>query len=161
MSGFHTETPTPRQKASVVVPDPSVLDWSEITVGDTLGPYIYDVSAEVVRQFRDAVDDHELLHVSGEEVAPPALLTFPFLQLIETWRAPRSGTVHASQEFEFLAAVRVGARLTVTGVLVGMYLRRNRRLFQVDAKAVDERGVEVARSVTLGVYPDVDVPTKP
>lgn len=139
------------------VPGRSVLDWAALTVGEALGPYVYDVTPQVVAGLRDAVGDHELEQVDGQDVAPPALLTFPFLQLVETWYAPRPGTVHASQEFELLAPLRVGAQLTVTGVLTAMYLRRGRRFFQVEAVAVDDRAVEVARSVTLVVYPEVDV----
>lgn len=138
-----------------------MLDWDTLTVGDVLGPFVYDVSADRTRRLRAAIHDHTLERIGGVEVAPPALLTFAFVQLVETWRAPRPGTVHASQELELLAPVRVGALLTVTGVLVAMYLRRGRRFFQIEASAVDDRTVEVARSVTLVVYPEVDVGAQP
>lgn len=135
----------------------TMLTWELLTVGEHLGPYRYVVDPDVVRGFREAIGDSELLELDGELLAPPALLTFPFLQLVETWYAPRPGTVHARQDFELLAPLRVGAELTVTGVLTSMHLRRGRRYYEVQASASDERGVEVARSTTLGVYPDVDV----
>ena len=135
----------------------TMLTWELLTVGERLGPYHYACTPDVVARFRDAVDDHELEELDGVALAPPALLTFPFLQLVETWYAPRPGTVHARQEFTLLAPLRVGAELTVTGVLTSMHLRRGRRYYEVQASASDERGVEVARSTTLGIYPDVDV----
>ena len=54
--------------------------------------------------------------------------------------------------------MRVGARLTVTGVLVEMSLKRGRRYFTVASTVVDDRGVEVARGRSVALYPDADVP---
>lgn len=125
-----------------------------MTVGERFGPFRYEVSEDLVRRYRLAVDDHELEVVDGEPVAPPALLTFPALQLIEDSYAPRPGGIHAQQDFEFLAPIRVGAVLTLTGVLSMMQLKRGRRYFTVESVAVDDRGVEVARSRTVGLYPD-------
>ena len=134
-----------------------VLRWSQLTVGETLGPYQWVAEAEDVAAFRAAVGDHELPAAEGEDVAPPAMLTFPFLQLLEQSRRPRPGTVHAQQEFHFLAPLRVGATLQLTGVLSGMWVKRGRRYFQIDAEAVDDRGRRVATSVTVAVYPDSDI----
>ncbi len=135
----------------------TMLTWELLTVGERLGPYRYVCSADVVDLFRAAIGDTELLELDGVALAPPALLTFPFLQLVETWYDARPGTVHARQDFTLLAPLRVGAELTVTGVLTSMHLKRGRRYYEVQASATDELGVEVATSTTLGIYPDVDV----
>lgn len=95
--------------------------------------------------------------VGGEQVAPPMVLTFCFLQLLESSYAPPPGVIHAAQDFELLAPVRVGAVLRATGTVTERYLRRGRRYYTVAAQAVDERGVLVARSRTTGLYPGVDL----
>ncbi len=140
---------------------PPVLDWAELVVGAPLGPYSYHVSDQVTRRLRAALVEVAAVGQGADDLAPASLLTFPFLQLIETWRRPRPGTVHAQQEFELLAPLRVGATLTVRGVLTEMAERRGRRFFVVTASAEDERGTLVARSVTRVLYPAVDIPPAP
>lgn len=132
-------------------------EWDLLRVGETFGPYRYHVQPEVVAAFRDAIEDRELPTVDHEAVAPAMLLTFPFLQLIESKYEPPPGVIHAEQEFDLLAPVRVGAVLTCSGRLTAMFLRRERRYFCVSSSAVDERGLLVARSQTTAVYPDVDL----
>jgi len=68
-----------------------------------LGPYRNARTADVVARYRDAVGDHELRELDAVALAPPALLTFPFLQLVETWYAPRPGTVYTRQAYTLLA----------------------------------------------------------
>lgn len=131
--------------------------WDLLRVGETFGPYRYLVRREVVDALRAAVGDGELTEVDGEPVAPAMVLTFPFLQLIESKYEPPPGVIHAEQEFDLFAPVRIGAVLTCTGTLTAMFLRRDRRYYEVSAEAVDERGVLVARSRTTGVYPSVDL----
>ena len=113
-------------------------------VGQQLGPYEYKVEPHVVESFRAAVGDYEDL-----SCAPPALLTVPFLQLVGSG----PGVIHAAQEFEFLAPLRVGAVLTLAGKVAAEEERRGRRYFTVEAVAVDDTGVEVARSRTVGLLP--------
>ncbi len=134
-----------------------VQDWARFTVGERFGPYRYEVTQAVVTALRTAVGDWSLTSVGGEQVAPAMILTFPFLQLIESAYVPRPGVIHAEQEFELRAPVRVGATLTCTGRLTSMFLRRERRYFRVTAQAADERGTVVARSITTALYPDVDL----
>ena len=134
-----------------------VQDWATLTVGEEFGPYRFEVGAELVAEYRAVTGDHEVVSVDGVAVAPPTILTFPVLQLVEDKYAPRPGGIHASQDFEFLAPVRVGAVLAVTGVLVEMALKRGRRYFTVASTVRDDRGVEVARGRMVGLYPDVDV----
>lgn len=131
-----------------------VQDWDALVVGERFGPYRYDVTAEIVRRYRLAVGDHEIGEVDGAEVAPPTILTFPVLQLIDDKYVPRPGGIHAQQDIELFAPVRVGAMLTVASLLTAMQLKRGRRYFTVESSVVDERGVEVARARTTGLYPD-------
>jgi hypothetical protein len=133
------------------------MDWDALTVGERFGPYRYEVTADIVGSYRQLLDDHEVIEVDGQPVAPPAILTFPVLQLIDDKYRARPGSIHAQQQFELLAPVRIGAVLTVTGVLTAMQLKRGRRYYTVESSAVDDRGIEVMRAQTVGLYPDSDV----
>jgi hypothetical protein len=132
-------------------------EWDLLRVGETFGPYRYEVRPDVVVAFRAAIGDEELEMVDGDTVAPAMLLTFPFLQLIEAKYEPPPGVIHAEQEFDLRAPVRVGAVLTCTGTLTAMFLRRDRRYYTVTSEAADDRGVLVARSRTTAVYPPIDL----
>jgi acyl dehydratase len=134
-----------------------IQDWETLTVGEEFGPFIYEVSAERVAAYRSVTGDHRVEVVDGEAVAPPTILTFPMLLMAEDKYTPRPGGIHARQVFELLAPVRVGATLTVTGVLTDMRLKRGRKYFTVESIAVDERGTTVARGEAVGLYPSIDI----
>ena len=125
-----------------------------MTVGETFGPFRYEVTPDLVERYRAVIGDREVETVDGEPVAPPTLLTFPVLQLVDDAYEPRPGGIHAQQDFDFLAPLRVDVVLTVTGVLTTMQLKRGRRYFTVESSVVDDRGTEVARARTVGLYPD-------
>jgi acyl dehydratase len=132
-------------------------EWDLLRVGETFGPYRYEVRPDVVDAYRTAIGDEEIDTIDGETVAPAMLLTFPFLQMIEAKYEPPPGVIHAEQEFDLCAPVRVGAVLTCTGTLTAMFLRRDRRYYTVTSEAADERDVLVARSRTTAVYPEIDL----
>jgi acyl dehydratase len=132
-------------------------EWDQLRVGESFGPYRYDVRADVVDALRAAIEDAEIEYDGGDPVAPAMLLTFPFLQMIEAKYEPPPGVIHAEQEFDLHAPVRVGAVLTCTGTITAMFLRRDRRYYSVTSEAVDDRGVLVARGRTTAVYPQLDL----
>lgn len=134
------------------------FDWDALMVGEEFGPFQYELPAELVNAYRRAVGDHELELVDGIAVAPPTILTFAFLHLIEHKYQPHPGGVHAEQEFAFMAPLRVGAVLTVTGVLTAMELRRGRGYFTLTASAEDDARTEVARARVTGVHPRGPLP---
>jgi len=136
-------------------------EWDLLRVGETFGPYRYEVRPEVVAAFRAAIGDDELAYDDGQAVAPAMLATFPFLQMIEAKYEPPPGVIHAEQEFDLCAPLRVGAVLTCTGTITAMFLRRDRRYYTVTSEAADERGVIVARSRTTAVYPHLDLRSEP
>jgi len=134
-----------------------ILDWETLTVGEEFGPFRYEVSAERVAAYRSVTGDDSVEVVDGEAVAPPTILTFPMLLMVDYKYTPRPGCIHARQVFELLAPVRVGATLTVTGVLTEMRLKRGRKYFTVESTAADERGRTIARGETVGLYPSIDL----
>jgi hypothetical protein len=136
-------------------------EWDLLRAGETFGPYRYEVAPEVVDAFRAAIKDEEITYDDGVPVAPAMLLTFPFLQMIEAKYEPPPGVIHAEQEFDLCAPLRVGAVLTCTGTITAKFFRRDRRYYTVTSAAVDERGVLVARSRTTAVYPQLDLRSEP
>jgi len=126
-----------------------------------LGPYRNARTADVVARYRDAVGDYELRELDARRTGPAGAADVPVPAARRDLVRPaarhrlRPPSVHAARP------LRIGAELPVTGVLTSMHLRRGRRYYKVQATASDERGVEVARSTTLGIYPDIDVERQP
>src|SRR5206468_11591750 len=96
-------------------------EWELLQVGETFGPYRYEVRGDVVDALRAAIGDEELEYDDGERIAPAMLLTFPFLQMIEAKYEPPPGVIHAEQEFDLRAPVRVGSVLTCTGAITAKF----------------------------------------
>ncbi len=80
----------------------------------------------------------------GGRIVPPTMLALVQIPMIwGFYTLPPGGSVNAGQEFECLHPVRMGARIRVTGKLVGRYERKGRTLFAFEFSAYDETGTEV------------------
>jgi len=71
-----------------------MMDWNLLRVGETFGPYVYDVTPEIAKTYRDAMGDTEITALNGGSVIPPTLLTFPVLQMVDDKYIQRPGMVH-------------------------------------------------------------------
>jgi hypothetical protein len=130
------------------------MRWHDLTVGDQLSPFTFDVSEERVNAYREAVEDDTVPVVAGRSTAPPTILTIALINAIDSTWAPRPGGIHAKQRFHFRRPVHVGSRLTITGQLTAMYLRRHRRYLVVSLDVTDEENECVCSAETVGLYPD-------
>ena len=87
-------------------------------------------------------------------VAPPGLVTVFTTALLEkSASGGPSGGIHAKQEYEFLAPIRVGARIVTSATVAEKYLRNGRRTIVMAARSIDEQGVEVARCRVTTILP--------
>ena len=50
-----------------------MMDWNLLHVGETFGPYFYDVTPEIAGTYRDAVEDLEIMNFfpDQQELAEP------------------------------------------------------------------------------------------
>ncbi len=135
-----------------------MMDWNDLRVGETFGPYRYDVTPEIARTYRSSLSDREVVFIDGVEVVPPTLLTFPVLQMVDDKYVQRPGMVHTQQDFDFLAPVAVGACLKTTGMLTHMFLRRGRRFLVIETTTENEAGSVVLTARMQLMHPADDVP---
>ena len=84
----------------------------DLLPGDVIPPISFDLPPEVVESYRLAVgDESPLYRTPGTPVLPAAVAALSLGALLSILDLP-SGTLHASQELEFLAPVPPGSSLT-------------------------------------------------
>lgn len=133
---------------------PPMLTWEDLTVGDRLRPFEFEVAEDTVVALRSAIADEG----GRADLAPAGLLTFPMLNAIDATWSQRPGTVHARQRFALHAPIPVGTHLRVEGQLTRMELRRGRRYLLIGIEVHDGEGAVVASGEATVLYPE-EVPT--
>ena len=130
---------------------PPMLTWGNLTVGDRLRSFEFEVTRHTAVALRSAIADE---NGRASDLAPSGLVTFPMLNAIDATWSQRPGTVHVRQRFAFRAPIPIGARLRVEGQLVRMELRRGRRYLLIDLEVFDGTGAAVATGETTVLYPE-------
>jgi acyl dehydratase len=100
------------------------LKGEPATVGRHCGSNVYDVTPELVAFYGDALDDHHPLH---REAAPPLLFHSECYKFVGDWYlANLFGNLHAQQDWELFAPLRVGSRVRTRSTIVERYAKRGR-----------------------------------
>jgi len=60
-----------------------IQDGATLTVGETFGAFAYEKSADRFAAYRSVTDDRTVATVDGVPVAPPTILMFPMLLMVE------------------------------------------------------------------------------
>ncbi|MGX1100199.1 FAS1-like dehydratase domain-containing protein [Amorphus sp. MBR-141] len=103
---------------------------SDLDTGDVLGPVDYTLSSFVVREYSHAVEMHHPCFQGSEgQVMPPTLIHLDKLRLYRH-ACPKgtgpSARIHFEYDAEVFAPVRVGDRLTVSGLITERYQKNGR-----------------------------------
>ena len=86
-------------------------------------------------------------------MAPPALLGNAGLRFIDSVAPVPPGTLHAKQEIETAAALRLDRKPSLYGKFLDKYERRGRRWFVFEARCRDETGLIIGRSRVTMAFP--------
>lgn len=93
-------------------------------VGRYCGSHEYEVSRQVVDFYADALDDHHPLYA---ELAPPLLYHSECYTFLGEWYLRNLiGNLHAQQDWEMFAPLRIGARVRTRSTIVERYHKRGR-----------------------------------
>ena len=93
-------------------------------VGRHCGGHEYEITREVVDFYADALDDHHPLY---QELAPPLLHHSECYKLLGEWYLKNLfGNLHARQDWELFAPIRIGARVRTRSTIVDRYTKRGR-----------------------------------
>lgn len=117
----------------------------EVYVGRYYGKHEHEVTEEAIRHYCESVAEDKATFTaesdSGQLIAPP-LLFHSEVYSYQGWYLPHIfGNLHARQEWQFLAPMNVGDKVTTRSTVVDRYTKRDRQYVvnEVDYSGHDGR----------------------
>jgi len=107
-----------------------IFDRKEVFVGRDFGGFAYDITPELVATYIAGTSDDNPWYRGesplGGALAPALILHSAVYRNLEWYLPNIYGNLHARQEWQLLAPVKVGERLATRAVIVDRYLKRDR-----------------------------------
>ncbi|MBN1862865.1 MAG: MaoC family dehydratase [Dehalococcoidales bacterium] len=119
----------------------SPLSFKELPVGFEFSPTSYELSEPTVAKYLEAVDESADFLALGM-IPPLAIAACAMTALAQSFTVP-PGSIHASQEFEFLKLVPIGSRVSCGGKIGQKLARGNLNLIVLQINVLDESGEPV------------------
>jgi acyl dehydratase len=139
------------------------LSYDAIDVGKPLGPWKYPLRDRIGRYLEAVENSHPWHHERspwGPPVAPPTVLGNACMRFMEAMTGPvPPGTLHAKQEIETAAALRLDRQPIGYGQFVEKYEKRGRQWFVFESRWRDETGLIIGKSrLTMALPADRAAP---
>lgn len=134
----------------------SDISYDGIEVGQHYGPWKYPLRERIARHLEAVENSHPWHHERspwGPPVAPPSILGNAALRFIDAIAPLPPGTLHAKQEIETFAALRLDRQPVGYGRFVDKYERRGRRWFVFESRWRDETGLVIGHSRVTMAFP--------
>ena len=95
----------------------------------------------------------------GPAVAPPSVLGLAAMRFMDEIGPVPPGTLHAKQEIEIDAALRLDRQPIAYGKFLDKYEKRGRKYFTFESRWRDETGLLLGKSRVTMVFPTTSAPT--
>ncbi|MEX0683245.1 MAG: MaoC family dehydratase [Dehalococcoidia bacterium] len=132
------------------------LSYDAIEVGKTYGPWKYPLADRIAR-YLEAIENEHPWHRErspwGPAVAPPSVLGLAAMRFLDSVGPVPPGTLHAKQEIETSAALRLDRQPAAYGKFIDKYEKRGRKYFVFEARFRDETGLIIGHSRVTMVFP--------
>ena len=125
------------------------LTYDAIEVGKEFGPWKYPLKERIARYLEAVENAHPWHHERspwGPPVAPPSILGIAAERFMESFTPVPPGTLHAKQEIETAAALRLDRQPVGYGRFADKYERRGRKWFVFETRWRDETGLLIGHS---------------
>ncbi len=131
--------------------------WENVEIGEQFGPIEFLVDDHQVKSYAYAIDEYHPWFFSdspfGTRIAPAALLTNPLLGIYYLgYNGHHVAGLHAREEFELYAPIRVGQRVTLSGAFTDKFVKRGRGYTVLTAEARDEQGRVLIRNIGTEIF---------
>ena len=114
----------------------SPASLKDLPIGYQFPPISYELTEPVVAKYLDAVAERQDFLNSG--IVPPlAIAACAMTALSQSFAVP-PGSIHASQELEFLKIVTVGATVSCSGKIAHRLERGRLNLMSIEISALDQ-----------------------
>lgn len=129
------------------------IEYYQLTAGFEFPPQSYLLDSVTVALYLDATQDSDELFRQGGLVPPMAVTAFAMTALSQSIRMP-SGTIHVSQELDFLKLVHVGDTITCHSKISRKVERGGLRLMNTDISVLNQNQEKVLTGKVGFVLPD-------
>ncbi len=128
----------------------SLVSLKELSIGYQFPPIRYELTKSVVAKYLDAVGERQDFLKSG--IVPPlAIAACAMTALSQSFVVP-PGSIHASQDLEFLKMVPVGVTISCSGRIAHKLERGRLNLVSIEISALDQGEEEVlAGKATIAI----------
>ncbi len=126
--------------------------YQDLKAGQEFPPAAFQVDSEIVADYLKAVEEDNVIYQNTGLVPPMALAALALKALINTISMP-PGTIHVSQEFEFIDAVNTRDTLTSQARVSRVQERGKLHLMTVDISVVNQEQKPVLAGKTSFVLP--------
>ena len=116
---------------------PAKIEYFQLTVGFEFPPQSYSLDSEMVGLYLEATRDSSELYRSSQLVPPMAVTAFAMNALSQAVTLP-SGTIHVSQELDFIRPVKVGDTITCRSKVSRKVDRGGLRLMNIDLEVTNQ-----------------------
>jgi len=121
------------------------LTYEAIEVGKEFGPWKYPLNERIAR-YLEAVENAHPWHHERSPWGPPVALGIAAERFMESFTPVPPGTLHAKQEIETAAALRLDRQPVGYGRFADKYERRGRKWFVFESRWRDETGLLIGHS---------------
>jgi hypothetical protein len=125
------------------------LTYEAIEVGKEFGPWKYPLKERIARYLEAVENAHPWHHERspwGPPVAPPSILGNAAMRFLDSIAPVPPGTLHAKQEIDTAAALRLDRQPVGYGRFADKYERRGRKWFVFESRWRDETGLLIGHS---------------
>lgn len=132
------------------------ISYDSIDLGKEYGPWKYPL-ADRFERYLAAVENAQPWHNRrspwGPAVAPPSILGLAAMRFLDEVGPVPPGTLHAKQEIETAAALRLDRRPSGYGRFVDKFEKRGRKYFTFETRWRDETGLILGKSRVTMAFP--------
>lgn len=124
--------------------DHQKVQCDQLNTGYEFLPVSYNLDAEIISKYLEAVDESGGLYRQSDNpqaltglVPPMAIATYAMTMLLQNLSLP-PGTIHVTQEIEFLKAVKIGTRITCHAKVSRDWKRGKFHLLTIDLSVLGQ-----------------------
>lgn len=129
------------------------VEYSQLEAGYEFPPSRYKLDYSSVAAYLSAIEDASSLYQDTELVPPMAIAAYAMAALSESISLP-SGTIHASQELEFMGTVDINDTLTSYAKVSRQQSRGKFHLLSINFNVFNQRQQSVLAGKTSFILPE-------
>ena len=119
----------------------------ELKLGKEFTSATYELDTATISKYLEAVEESSGMYpapiLEGKTLVPPMAIATYALRALSESLSLLTGSIHVSQEIEFLKPVPVGSRITCHGKVAQLRSRGNICLVSIEISALNQKEEEV------------------